>query len=272
MGSSDAGSAPVRSIFDRTSTSVGVKLAHNKGGAANGALDVCHFLDAAFHDHGHALAYVLAGVVIKFVARLVGEGEVHSLAAVLVGLVAEKSLPTLQNLESEASQKSARGYPRYDPSFLGNLTPYEAPNSQPYGAAVNGYSARFQSAVKAAAIEHEWNSYYAQAGSAGDTLTGLVTGALLLGLLAGAAAGGGTGAQHHDGDAAKRSIGRGKAARDIEDRLAAGTAHIGTVDHERRAGRGILEIGAVADRAPRRGRACIARRLCFAARDQRPTV
>ena len=42
-------------------------------------------------------------------------------------------------------------------------------------------------------IEHEWNSYYAQAGSAGDTLTGLVTGALLLGLLAGAAAGGGIG-------------------------------------------------------------------------------
>jgi hypothetical protein len=113
--------------------------------------------------------------------------------AVTKWLAAEKSLPTLQNLESKASQKPASGSPpRYDSSFEATLIPYEAPNSQPYGAAVNRYSTRFQNAVEAA-IEHQWKSYNAQAGSAGHPLNGLVPGALLLGLLAGAAAGGGIG-------------------------------------------------------------------------------
>jgi hypothetical protein len=114
-------------------------------------------------------------------------------AAAISWLAAENRLPTLQNLESEASHEPAGSYPRYNTSFVTKvLAPYATPDPQHDGTAVRRYSQLFQNAVKAA-IEHEWESYDARAGSAGNTLGGLVTGALLLGLLAGGVAGGGIG-------------------------------------------------------------------------------
>ena len=107
-------------------------------------------------------------------------------------LAAEQLLPTLQNLASEARQEPAGSYPRYNSSFVATLIPYGSPEPQRNGAKVNWYAARFQQAIQSA-IEYEWRNYDTQAGSAGSTLSGLVTGALLLGLLAAAAGGGGIG-------------------------------------------------------------------------------
>lgn len=107
-------------------------------------------------------------------------------------LAAEQQLPTLQNLASKARQEPPGSYPRYNSSFVRTLIPYGSPDPQRNGAEVNVYAAHFQQAVRSA-IEHEWRSYDAQAGSAEGTLNGLVTGALLLGVLAAAAGAGGIG-------------------------------------------------------------------------------
>jgi hypothetical protein len=115
--------------------------------------------------------------------------------AVTTWLAAENSLPTLQNLESKASHEPAGSYPRYDDPaspFAKGLARYAAPDPQGSGKEVNKYSKQFQDKVKAV-IKRQWGSYDTGARSARDTLTGLVIGALLLGLLAGAAAGGGIG-------------------------------------------------------------------------------
>jgi hypothetical protein len=107
-------------------------------------------------------------------------------------LRAEHALPTLQNLEADATRKGLGRDPRYQPSFLSTLSPYTTPDPQLADLQVQGAFARFRTAVQAA-TGHEWRAYERQAGAAGGALSGLVLGSLLLGLLATAAAAAGIG-------------------------------------------------------------------------------
>jgi hypothetical protein len=108
-------------------------------------------------------------------------------AAATNWLAAEKALPTLQNLATEAELEPDGSYPRYTHYFEGILAPYTSPETDSV-TEVNHASSSFLGAVNAA-IEHEWVSYDGQASSASGALDGAVTGAVLLGLLAAAAGG-----------------------------------------------------------------------------------
>jgi hypothetical protein len=108
-------------------------------------------------------------------------------ATVRAWLADESSLFTLQNLEADATSGTLRGRARYSPHFQQAILPYTTPDLQPDGAQVSRDARRFKVVVQAA-VEHEWQGYETEARAADGGLGGLVTGSVLLGLLAGAAA------------------------------------------------------------------------------------
>ena len=108
-------------------------------------------------------------------------------------LTDELALPTLENLAANPV-RSQTAYPRYNGTYVNSLLPGYT-NADTAGSlyhAVNTDSSSLKSAV-ADATGREWSAYTADAAGAGDTLGGLVTGGLLLGLFAGVAAGAGVG-------------------------------------------------------------------------------
>ncbi len=107
----------------------------------------------------------------------------------LGGEEGEKGLPTLQNLAIKAENPGSGKYPpRYSRTFEEFLAPFTSPETDNDTEVVSEPFQRFQQAVLDA-IDQEWASYNGQASSARAALSGAVTGAVLLGLLAAAAGG-----------------------------------------------------------------------------------
>jgi hypothetical protein len=104
----------------------------------------------------------------------------------------EEGLPTLQSLVKLVDQEPAGSIIRYDPQFLSFLTASLKADPQAEGTRVRTTASAFQAAIRPA-ITGEWAQYRRQEGRAGGALTGLVTGGLLVWLLAGALAAAGVG-------------------------------------------------------------------------------
>lgn len=103
----------------------------------------------------------------------------------------ERDLPTLQNLAGRGQQ--AEGLATDDTTFRHDLEPYTDPakGDAKYKAVTEDFNGVRRALDEA--IRKDWKLYEDSANNAGDALTGLVSGLLVLGLLAGAAGAGGVG-------------------------------------------------------------------------------